>query len=78
MDITWGNMRNPVYGTALFTAPSYWVVDLMARYKFTDNLSATLNVGNLFDRRYINLADFYGSYTWGAPRNVFLSMTYRF
>ncbi|HRO00893.1 MAG TPA: TonB-dependent siderophore receptor [Nitrobacter sp.] len=49
MDITWGNMRNPVYGTALFTAPSYWVVDLMARYKFTDNLSATLNVGNLFE-----------------------------
>jgi outer membrane receptor for ferric coprogen and ferric-rhodotorulic acid len=78
MDKTWGNVNNPVYGSVLFTAPSYWVVDAMASYKINDKLTATLNVRNLFDKKYINLMDFYSSYTWGAPRSVLLSMKYTF
>ncbi|MGC4011283.1 MAG: TonB-dependent siderophore receptor [Pseudomonas sp.] len=57
----------------------YTVVDLMARYRFTDQVSATLNVNNLFDKKYLSALDttFYGGY-YGDPRNVMLTTQYRF
>jgi outer membrane receptor for ferric coprogen and ferric-rhodotorulic acid len=79
-DITWSDeVWNGVIGADVRSAaPSYWVVDLMANYKFSENLSATLNVRNLFDEKYYSIYNWYSSYTWGAPRSVQLSMTYRF
>lgn len=63
----------------------YWeqkpfaVVGLMARYDFNDQLSATLNVNNLFDKKYINsVSDWWYSGNYGAPRSVFLNMKYTF
>lgn len=50
----------------------------MARYEFSDRLSATLNVNNLVDKRYYTIFSWYSTYTWGEPRNVRLAMTYRF
>lgn len=35
------------------TVDSYWVHDAMLAYRITDNLSAQLNVDNLFDKEYI-------------------------
>ncbi|TGC32089.1 TonB-dependent receptor [Pseudomonas citronellolis] len=57
----------------------YTVVDLMARYRFTEQVSATLNVNNLFDKKYLSALDttFYGGY-YGDPRNVMLTTQYRF
>ncbi|WP_338132812.1 TonB-dependent receptor domain-containing protein [Pseudomonas citronellolis] len=57
----------------------YTVVDLMARYRFTEQVSATLNVNNLFDKKYLGALDttFYGGY-YGDPRNVMLTTQYRF
>lgn len=57
----------------------YTVVDLMARYRFTEHVSATLNVNNLFDKKYLSALDttFYGGY-YGDPRNVMLTTQYRF
>ena len=78
MDKTWENTTNPVYGRVMFTAPSYWVVDAMASYKFNDNLSATLNIRNLLDNKYYTFYGWYTGYAWGAPRSVLLSMTYKF
>lgn len=79
-DITWSDqVWNGVIGADVTsTAPSYWVADLMANYKFNENLSATFNVRNLFDKKYYSIYNWYSSYTWGAPRSFLLSMTYKF
>ncbi|MDT4877678.1 Ferripyoverdine receptor precursor [compost metagenome] len=55
------------------------MVDLMSRYQFTEQLSATVNVNNLFDKKYFSALDttFYGGY-YGEPRNVLLTGQYRF
>ena len=60
-------------------APSYVVVDAMARYPITDAVSAQLSVENLFDRTYytrvnqITRGNFYGT-----PRRITLSVNMRF
>jgi iron complex outermembrane receptor protein/outer membrane receptor for ferric coprogen and ferric-rhodotorulic acid len=63
----------------------YWeqkpfaVASLMARYDFSGQLSATLNIGNVFDKKYIaSVADWWYSGTYGAPRSVAASLKYRF
>jgi len=59
------------------TQEHYAVASLMARYKLSDNIAATLNVENLFDKKYYaGLAGNYGHY--GAPRNATLNLRYDF
>lgn len=60
--------------------PSFWVVDLMARYRVSQNLSVSLNVRNAFDKGYFSGIRDAGriQYTWGAPRNVNVGMRYDF
>lgn len=53
---------------------SYALVNLMANYTFSDRLSATLNVNNLFDKKYYSQIGFYNQGWYGAPRNVMLSL----
>ena len=50
----------------------------MASYKFNDNLLGTLNIRNLLDNKYYTFYNWYNGYAWGAPRSVFLTMTYKF
>lgn len=66
-------------GTVKAKQDDYAVFDLMARYQVTDQLSATLNVNNLFDKKYLSALDttFYSGY-YGDPRNVMLSTRYDF
>jgi len=59
-----------------FRLPSYSIVDLLAHYKASEQLTLGLNLNNLFDRKYYergyNLA-------WnmpGDPRNLSLSLSY--
>lgn len=61
-----------------FTQDPYWLVDLMARYQFTDNLSATVNVNNLFDKAYFTNIGFYDSAYYGDPRNVMVTTRWDF
>ncbi|WP_175652894.1 TonB-dependent siderophore receptor [Pseudomonas sp. Marseille-P9899] len=61
-----------------FTQDPYWLVDLMARYQFTDNLSATVNVNNLFDKKYFTNIGFYDSAYYGDPRNVMVTTRWDF
>lgn len=58
---------------------AYAVVNLMARYDFSKQLNATLNVGNVLDKKYLSALDntFYSGY-YGAPRNVMLDIRYQF
>ncbi|WP_083651948.1 TonB-dependent siderophore receptor [Pseudomonas sp. PA27(2017)] len=58
-----------------FTQDSYAVVDLMARYPITEQLSATFNVNNLLDKEYYT-----GTSTayYGTPRNATLGLRLTF
>jgi len=47
----------------------------MARYRLTRELSATVNLNNLLDKKYYSSAA--GGF-YGDPRNVMLSLNYRF
>ena len=53
---------------------SYALVNLMARFDFSKQVSATLNVNNLFDKKYYDQIGFYSQGWWGAPRNVMLTL----
>ncbi|UVL25219.1 TonB-dependent siderophore receptor [Pseudomonas donghuensis] len=57
---------------------SYWLVDLMTRYQFSEHLSATLNINNLFDKYYYTNVGFYNSAAYGEPRNFMLSTRWDF
>ncbi len=60
--------------------PSFWVVDLMARYQINRQLTIGVNVNNLFDKAYFAGLRNVGRlmYTWGAPRSVHLNLRYAF
>ncbi|WP_029654950.1 TonB-dependent alcaligin siderophore receptor FauA [Marinobacter daepoensis] len=65
-------------GTTRVTQGSYSVVDLMARYDFTPDISAQLNLNNVLDKEYHDQVGFYSQAWWGAPRNLRLSLSYDF
>lgn len=77
-DETWGQISTPGGDSVRHTVDGYWVLDAMARYRFNDNLSASVNVNNLLDKKYYTIFSWYSTYTWGAPRSVDLNVTYRF
>ncbi|QLF91764.1 TonB-dependent siderophore receptor [Pseudomonas sp. ABC1] len=55
---------------------SYSLVNLMARYDISENLSASLNLNNLFDKAYYSSASEYGVH--GAPRHFLTSLKYTY
>lgn len=58
---------------------AYAVVNLMARYDFSRQVSATLNINNLFDKKYLSSLDTtFNSGYYGAPRNAMLNVRYAF
>ncbi|MNE80688.1 Ferric-pseudobactin BN7/BN8 receptor precursor [compost metagenome] len=61
------------------TQEQYAVFNLRARYDLTQHLSASVNVNNLFDKKYLSSLDptFYTGYC-GEPRNVMFSTRYSF
>ena len=56
----------------------YLVANLMARYDITPQISAQLNVNNLFDEKYQTAVNWYGQGVWGTPRNVLATLNYKF
>lgn len=54
------------------------LLGLMARYDFTKQLSATLNIENVGNKRYYSGLGGYNGYTQGAPRSAWLRATYKF
>lgn len=59
-----------------FTQGDYAVVDVMARYPITQQLSATFNLENLFDEEYYTNTS--GSSYYGTPRNANVGLKYDF
>lgn len=56
---------------------SYAVANLMARYQINKQLSAQLNVDNVFDKKYRNQLSF-NQYSYGDPRSISASVRYEF
>jgi outer membrane receptor for ferric coprogen and ferric-rhodotorulic acid len=56
---------------------AYALLNLMARYDFTDKVSATLNLNNVTDRKYISSLYWDQGY-YGAPRNATLALNLRY
>ncbi|HHA2860777.1 TPA: hypothetical protein ACOFDH_003239 [Stenotrophomonas maltophilia] len=46
----------------------------MALYPLSSNVSAAVNINNLFDRHYYSQIDFYNQGWYGAPRNVMFTL----
>ncbi|WP_109512717.1 TonB-dependent siderophore receptor [Pseudomonas ovata] len=77
--VAWQDIYNsPKGGYESFSQESYWLVDAMARYQFSENLSATLNANNLFDKSYYTNIGFYNSAAYGEPRNFMLTTRWDF
>lgn len=56
----------------------YALVNLMAAYDLTDELSLQLNVNNIFDKTYYNTNSWFGGYIYGEPRNARVTLRYGF
>ncbi|MCC8378241.1 TonB-dependent siderophore receptor [Xenorhabdus sp. PB30.3] len=57
---------------------SFTTVDLMGRYHFTPDISLTVNLNNLFDKKYYTSFGSYTQYYYGEPRNVSATLRYKF
>ncbi|MDN7143028.1 TonB-dependent siderophore receptor [Pseudomonas sp. JQ170] len=55
----------------------YAVWNSRVAYAFDEHLSAALNINNLFDRKYYRAIDYDHNF-YGDPRNVLMSLDYRF
>lgn len=61
------------------TIPAYTVADLMGAYKVNKNVNLQLNVYNLFDKKYIGVANNNGArLVLGAPRSMALTVNLAF
>jgi outer-membrane receptor for ferric coprogen and ferric-rhodotorulic acid len=78
------NWQSEIYGADITIAPgnvvrftqgSYAVLNLMASYPFTDQLTASVNLNNVLDERYYTSTT--ASY-YGTPREVRASLKYSF
>ncbi|SEG84900.1 TonB-dependent siderophore receptor [Marinobacterium lutimaris] len=69
---------NPAGDADKIKQGAYTLVNLMGRYQFSPNLSAQLNIDNLFDEEYYSNVGFYNQLAYGEPRNAKISLTYKF
>lgn len=63
--------RTAAGGATTIEAPSYAVVDLQAGYKFSENVTATVTVNNVFDEKYYERVGGTSVFNfYGEPRSV--------
>jgi len=72
---TW-QTRNGWEGGQFAFQPSHAVARMMARYQASDRLAVSLNINNLFDKRYY--AALLDNGVYGEPRSVMVSLKYGF
>jgi len=68
----------PAASNGLIEQDGFAMVNLMARYDISKNLSAQLNVNNAFDKTHFGMFAAYGALTYGAPRTVAALLKYKF
>lgn len=76
--INWEDEQYNGTGATRLVQESYSLVNLMARYSVTEQLSVQFNVDNLFDDKYFSQIGFFEQYGYGTPRNFTLGATYSF
>lgn len=69
---------NPAGNREKIEQDAYALVNLMARYEITENLSAQLNANNVTDEKYYDIFNAYAAVTYGAPRSFTASAKYSF
>lgn len=68
----------PSTTNGLIEQKDFALVNLMARYEFSRQLSAQLNIDNLFDETHFGMSASYGGVNYRAPRSASLTLRYRF
>lgn len=74
------NWQDDIYRTdngVTVEQESYALLNLMAKYDFTKQLSAGLNVYNVTNEKYINSL-YWSQGHYGAPRNAMLSVSWKY
>ena len=56
----------------------YALASLMARYAVSQKITVALNVNNLFDKKYALQKGDFDTVTYGAPRNMMVTLDYRY
>ncbi|MCY1536341.1 Ferripyoverdine receptor [compost metagenome] len=76
----WKDIWNPASNASdyKYTQDSYWVLDAMAKYQVTEQVSLTLNANNLTDEKYFSNLGFYDGGFYGDPRNYMLTTRWDF
>lgn len=78
-DSNYTDTSNPVTGNnEKLKQEAYALVNLMARYDISNNLTAQLNIDNLLDKKYYSQIGFYDQLAYGKPRSVNLNLSYQF
>jgi len=57
---------------------SYALVSLVARYAFTKKTNVAVNLNNVFDKKYALQKGDFDTVGYGAPRNVMVTLNYRY
>lgn len=71
--------ENPFGADEKVSQGSHAIANLMVRYEFSAQLSAQLNINNVFDKKYYgNQIGRFGNLFYGEPRNAQLSIKYSF
>ncbi|WP_447762144.1 TonB-dependent siderophore receptor [Sphingopyxis panaciterrae] len=58
--------------------PAYAIVNVMARYDISEQLSLQLNIDNLFDRKFFSGNVWFPGFVYGEPRNARATLKYAF
>ncbi|QEI08585.1 TonB-dependent siderophore receptor [Pigmentiphaga aceris] len=77
--LTWQSEYIAQTATSRMAQPGYALANLMLRYDFNRNMSATLNLNNAFDKRYYRYLSQPSAFNYyGEPRNVMLTLRTKF
>jgi outer membrane receptor for ferric coprogen and ferric-rhodotorulic acid len=68
----------PASTNGIIEQEAYSLVNLMARYEFSKQLSAQFNINNAFDKKHFGMFAAFGAITYSAPRTATLTVKYRF
>ncbi|PKV45958.1 outer membrane receptor for ferric coprogen and ferric-rhodotorulic acid [Janthinobacterium sp. 61] len=75
----YGNIWNPaIEDYSRIKQGSYALVNLMARYEISKNVTASVNVNNLLDKKYFTGLGLFQTGFYGEPRNVMFTVRTKF
>ncbi|WP_236707141.1 TonB-dependent siderophore receptor [Pseudomonas sp. Leaf129] len=55
----------------------YALTSLMARYELTNSMDVSINVNNVFDKKYATQKGDFDTVSYGAPRNTLMTLNYK-